>query len=144
MPKGLLIAVVAMLLVSCSERAVDAVVVDAPRAEWLPNEALELCYNNCDTLGGYDLSVVARCGATNNTQALPLRVEVHSPSGVQFGSEVVLVPTERHKGGSFVELSTEWIRDARFMEMGDYHFFVTPSQPADGVWNVGVRLDRAE
>lgn len=142
MPKCWLITFVALVAVSCSERPVGAVVADTPRAEWC--DAVEVCYDSDDTLSLHNLAVVARCEAAHAKELLPLRVEVQSPSGVSYAGEVVLTPSARHTGGSFVELSADWIEDARFMELGDYHFWIAPSQPSKGVWSVGVRVDRIE
>lgn len=144
MPKCWLIIFVALVAVSCSERPVGAVVADTPRTEWTAEESAEMCYTNCDTLSLHNLAVVARCEAAHAKELLPLRVEVQSPSGVCYAGEVVLTPSARHTGGSFVELSADWIEEARFMELGDYHFWIAPSQPSKGVWSVGVRVDRIE
>lgn len=140
--RSLLIAVVALLSVSCSERPVGAAVADTPRAEWC--DAVEVCYHSGDTLSLVEVGFVARWEAAHAKELLPLRVEVQSPSGVCYAGEVVLTPSARHTGGSFVELSADWIEEARFMELGDYHFWIAPCQPTDGVWNVGVRVDRIE
>lgn len=142
MPKGWFIAIVALLAVACSERPVGAVVTDTPRTEWSAEEVAELCYTNNDTLSLHNLAVVARWEAAHAEEALPLRIEVQSPSGATFGGEVVLTPSDKHRGGSFVEFSAAWIEDACFVEVGDYRFLLTPCQPTDGVWNVGVRVDR--
>lgn len=142
MPKCWLITFVALVAVSCSERPVDAAVADTPRAGWC--DAVEVCYDSDDTLSLHNLAVVARWEAAHAKELLPLRVEVQSPSGVCYAGEVVLTPSARHTGGSFVELSADWIEEARFMELGDYRFLLTPFQPTDGVWNVGVRVDRIE
>ena len=142
MPKCWLITFVALVAVSCSERPVGAAVADTPRAEWC--DAVEVCYDSDDTLSLHNLAVVARCEAAHAKELLPLRVEVQSPSGVSYAGEVVLTPSARHTGGSFVELSADWIEEARFMELGDYHFWIAPSQPSKGVWSVGVRVDRIE
>ncbi len=139
-----LIAIVALLAVACSERPVGAVAADTPRTEWSAEEAVELCYTNNDTLSLHNLAVVARWEAAHAEKALPLRIEVQSPSGATFGGDVVLTPSDKHRGGSFVEFSAAWIEDARFVELGDYHFWIAPSQPTDGVWNVGVKVDRIE
>ena len=139
-----LIAIVALLAVACSERPVGAVAADTPRTEWSAEEVAELCYTNSDTLSHYNLAVVARWEAAHSGEVLPLRIEVQSPSGATFGGEVVLTPSDKHRGGSFVEFSAAWIEDARFVESGDYHFWIAPCQPARGVWSIGVRLDGAE
>lgn len=140
--RSLLIAVVALLSVACSERPVGAAVADTPRAGWC--DAVEVCYHSSDTLSLVAVGFVARWEAAHAEEALPLRIEVQSPSGANYAGEVVLTPSARHTGGSFVELSADWIEDARFMELGDYRFLLTPCQPTDGVWNVGVRADRIE
>ncbi|MBQ8272435.1 MAG: hypothetical protein IJZ09_05480 [Tidjanibacter sp.] len=142
MPKCWLITFVALVAVSCSERPVGAAVADTPRAEWC--DAVEVCYDSDDTLSLHNLAVVARCEAAHAKELLPLRVEVQSPSGANYAGEVVLTPSARHTGGSFVEFSADWIEDACFGEVGDYRFLLTPCQPTDGVWNVGVRVDRIE
>lgn len=140
MTKGWLIGVVALLAVGCSERYVGAAVADTPIAEWSAEEDVVLHYTNSDTLSLYNLSVVARRKASFSKEVLPMTVEVQTPSGVRYGGEVVLVPTHRHLGGSFVELAAEWVEDALLAEEGDYLFTVAPCRPTDGVWNVGIRL----
>lgn len=142
MLRRLAIAAVACMTISCGVKPIGAVVADTPRAEWHEGESVELCYSNSDTLGIYNLGVVARQEAGSVASALPLRIAVQAPSGLCFEGAAVLSPTERHKGGSFVELSAGWIEGARLGEVGDYTFTLTPQQTTSGVWTAGVTVQR--
>ncbi len=140
--RSLFIVVIALLSVACGERPVGATVADTPRTGWC--NAVEVCYENSDTLSFHNLAVVVRCEAAHIQELLPLRIEAQSPSGVNYTGEVVLTPSDRHRGGSFVELSAGWIEGARLGEVGDYTFTLTPQQPTDGVWSAGVTINRIE
>lgn len=144
MLKGVLIAVVAMLTVACSERPVGAVVTDTPREVWHEGESVELSYDNRDTLSLFTLGVVARREVSYGGVALPLTVAVTAPSGLHFAGEVVLLPNDKHRGGSFVELRAAWISEARLGEEGTYRFRITPQSPLQGVWTVGVSVEQTE
>ncbi len=143
MLRRLAIAVVACVTLSCGVKPIGAIVVDTPRAEWHEGESVELRYYNSDTLNLYNLGVVARQEAGCVSSALSLRVVAQNPSGQCFESVVVLSPAERCKGGSFVELSAEWIEAALLGEVGDYTFTLTPQQTTSGVWTVGVTTEKS-
>ncbi len=141
---GLKSAVIAamLMLAACSERPVGAVVADTPRDVWHAGEEVELRYESCDTLSLYDLSIVVRREANRASEgSVSVRVQCTSPSGVDFESPVVILPEERHRGGSFAENLGEWIRGARFAEEGDYLFTITPTSDLQGVWSVGVKVE---
>ena len=134
------IVAVAMAVVACSERPVGAVIVDTPRSVWHTGESVEVRYDNSDTLALYNVGVVARQQTNDYSGAFPLRVVVTTPSGVVYGGEVILTPNGRNKGGSFVELSAEWVESARLGESGEYVFALAPQCDLSGVWNVGVQI----
>lgn len=140
MLRWLTIVVVACVSLSCSQKPVGAVVADTPRSAWNPEECVEVRYGNCDTLSLYEVTVVARRQASDGDGAVPLRVVATTPSGATFGGEVILAPRERHKGGSFVELSAEWIKEAQLGEIGEYVFALSPITELEGVWTVGVQI----
>lgn len=144
MLRWLTIVAVACVALSCSLKPIGAVVADTPRAEWLAGEGVELRYENDDTLNLRNVGVVARWEIGDANGELPLRVAAQSPSGVRYEGEVVLQPTERHKGGSFVEFSTEWIEGALLGESGEYVFTLSPATTVRGVWTVGVKIDSNE
>lgn len=134
------IVAVAMAVVACSERPVGAVIVDTPRSVWHTGESVEVRYDNSDTLALYNVGVVARQQTNDHSGAFPLRVAVTTPSGVVYGGEVILTPNGRNKGGSFVELSAEWVESAQLGESGEYVFVFVPQSDLVGVWNVGVQI----
>ena len=134
------IVAVAMVAVACSERPVGAVIVDTPRSVWHTGESVEVRYDNSDTLALYNVGVVARQQTNDHSGAFPLRVAVTTPSGVVYGGEVILTPNGRNKGGSFVELSAEWVESARLGESGEYVFVFVPQSDLSGVWNVGMQI----
>ena len=134
------IVAVAMAVVACSERPVGAVSVDTPRSVWHTGESVEVRYDNSDTLALYNVGVVARQQTNDHSGAIPLSVVVTTPSGVTYGGEVILTPNGRNKGGSFVELSAEWVESARLGERGEYVFVFVPQSDLVGVWNVGVQI----
>lgn len=138
--KSLLIAVVALLLGACTERPVGAAVTDTPRVGW--SDAVEVRYESGDTLSLFAVGFVVRQEAGHSEGVVPLRVVATAPSGVSVEGAVVLTPSDKHRGGSFVELSARWVEDARFGEVGDYRFSIAPQQPTDGVWSVGVRVEK--
>ncbi|MBR5830922.1 MAG: hypothetical protein IKY63_06640 [Tidjanibacter sp.] len=140
MRRWLAIVALAVLVGSCTERPVGAVVADTPRGRWHSGESIEVGYDNRDTLSLYDLAVVVRGQASSAQEAMPLRVRCTSPSGVSFESGVVILPEERHGGGSFAESEGAWIRDARLAEMGEYRFAFTPECDLAGVWSVGMKI----
>ena len=144
MLRWLTIVAVACVALSCSPKPIGAVVADTPRVEWQAGEQVELRYENGDTLNLKSVGVVARWEVGSAESVLPLRITAQSPSGVCYEGEVVLLPTERHKGGSFVEFSTEWIEDALLGESGDYLFTLSPTRTLGGVWTVGVKIDNNE
>ena len=130
----------AVLVGSCTERPVGAAVADTPRGKWHSGESVEVCYDNRDTLALYDLAVVVRGQASAAQEVMPLRVRCTSPSGVTFESGVVILPEERHGGGSFAESEGAWIQAARLAEMGEYRFVFTPERDLAGVWSVGMKI----
>lgn len=134
------IVAVAVVAVACSERPVGAVIVDTPRSVWHTGESVEVRYDNSDTLALYNVGVVARQQTNDHSGAFPLSVVVTTPSGVVYGGEVILTPNGRNKGGSFVELSAEWVESARLGESGEYVFALAPQCDLSGVWSVGVQI----
>ena len=144
MLRRLAIVAVACVALSCSPRPIGAVVADAPRAEWQVGEGVELRYEHGDTLNLRSVGVVARWEIGCAKRELPLRITAQSPLGVRYDGEVVLLPTERHKGGSFVEFATEWIDGALLGESGEYVFTLSPTATQRGVWTVGVKIENNE
>jgi hypothetical protein len=47
---------------------------------------------------------------------------------------------ERHSGGSYAESAGEWVESARFDQMGEYVFTLTPTKDLKGVWTAGVKI----
>lgn len=140
MRRLLLIMLIAFLATACAERPVGAVVVDTPRVLWGAGEGVSVAYECDDTTALYNVGVVLRREAAEAEEGVTLAVEVVSPSGVRFASPVVLPAVERHSGGSFAESSGEWVESARFGEMGEYIFTLTPTKDLKGVWTAGVKI----
>lgn len=134
-------ALVMVATVACSEQPIGAAVVDTPREEWSPEQRVELLYENVDTLGRYNLAVVARIENGRAENPLGMKVECLSPTGVAFESNVVLQATESSKGGSFVAYGAEWIFGAHLHETGTYRFTFSPTESCHGVWSVGVTFE---
>lgn len=137
--KGWWIAVaVVLLLAGCRVEPVGSIVVDTPRKGWC--EAVELRYDNADTLGVYTIGVVLSVENDLVAESVALRVGCTSPSGATTEGRLVLTAPERHSGGSFTELAAEWVSGARLPESGDYLFTLTPEKEQNGVWMAGVSL----
>ena len=134
------IMLIALLTTACVERPVGAVVVDTPRVMWGAGESVSVAYENGDTTQLYNVGVVLRREAAEADEGVTLEVEVVSPSGVRFSSPVVIPAVEHHSGGSFVEISGEWVESARLGEVGEYRFTLTPTKDLKGVWTVGVKI----
>lgn len=136
------IMLIALLATACVERPVGAVVVDTPRVVWGAGESVGVAYENGDTTALYNVGVVLRREAAEAVEGVALAVEVVSPSGVRFASPVVIPAVERHSGGSFAESSGEWVESARFGEVGEYLFTLTPTKDLKGVWTAGVKVEK--
>ncbi len=134
------IVLLAILATSCVEKPIGAVVVDTPRGMWHEGEGVSVVYENMDTTSLYNLGVVLRREAGEAEESVRLSVAAVSPSGVRFESEVVVPAVARHSGGSFAESAGEWVEDARFGEVGEYNFTLTPTKDLKGVWTAGVKI----
>ena len=138
------IMLLAILVTSCVEKPIGAVVVDTPRGVWSEGEGVSVAYENRDTTSLYNVGVVLRREAGEAEESVRLSVSAVSPSGVGFESVVVIPAVERHSGGSFAESAGEWVEDARFGEMGEYRFTLTPTKNLKGVWTAGVKAEKKE
>lgn len=138
MSRWWIVVAVVLLMVGCRVEPVGSIVADTPRKGW--GEAVELRYNNGDTLGMHTIGVVLSVENDLVAESVAIRVGCTAPSGTTTEGRLVLTAPERHSGGSFTELSAEWVSGARLAEMGDYIFRLTPEQEQDGVWMAGVNV----
>lgn len=128
-----------VLVVSCKEQHNGAVVADVSPGGWQVGESVELRYNNTDTLGLYDLWVVARAEVAREGQTVCIGVECMSPDSVVVAGEVVLEP-QVAKGGTLSEVRSLWVADAQLHKQGEYILRLknVGTESVEGLWTVGV------
>lgn len=137
----LLMAVVAMVFVwGCRVTPHGAVVADVNPKGWEPTEEVELLYENDDTVSLRTISIVARREVDKSAEPLGVCVSVCAPDSSEVKGAVVLVPQSDNRGGSFAEMETLWVQNAK-LQSGVYRFLVSPRQPSEGVWSVGVEIE---
>lgn len=127
------------MVVGCREQHNGAVVADIEQRLWQEGQSVELHYLNADTLGSYDLWVVARTEQAVANSPLHIGVECMSPDSAVVAGEVVLVPRAA-KGGSFCGARTLWVERARLSQLGHYSLRLknVGTEAVEGVWTVGV------
>ena len=134
-----LTVVAAVAMMGCRVTPHGAVVADVSPKGWEPSEAVELCYDNTDTLSARTVSIVARREFGKAEGPLELHVRVCAPDSAMVEAYVVL-PQRGDKGGSFEELRALWVEGAS-LQVGTYTFTIAPQKSTTGVWNVGIEIE---
>ncbi len=138
--KRLVLTVVATVaMMGCRVTPHGAVVADVSPKGWEPSEAVELCYDNADTLSVRTVSIVARREFGKAEGPLELHVRVYAPDSAMVEADVVL-PQRGDRGGSFEELRALWVEGAS-LQGGTYKFMIAPQKSTTGVWNVGIEIE---
>ncbi len=137
---GLLAVLVAVAMVGCRVVPHGAVVADVDPKGWDAEDEVELCFAATDTASLYTISVVARREFGKVAEPMRLQVKAMAPDSVEVNGVVVLPAEGGRRGGSFEEVRTLWVENAR-LAAGTYTFTLTPMQYVEGVWNVGVEIE---
>lgn len=139
MSKWLTVAILAILLCSCTQRGATFV-VDIDGSEW--GDPVEITYDNSDTVGLYSLHFMARYRAGEvETKSLPIVVTVAAPNGFYF---VDTVEFNLYSGAKHLDESSMLYRiDCSFEVAAEYIFRLTPQAGVDysGVVALGLNIE---
>ena len=138
-----LIMVAVVAVTGCKVVPHGAMVADVSPKGWEPEEVVTLRYDNADTTSLTSIHIVARRECGRDVEPLAVRLRVCAPDSAEV-NDVVLLPTRGEKGGgSFEEVDVLWVEKAR-LQAGEYTFYLSPQQPAKGLWSVGVEIENRE
>ncbi len=132
------VATLALVATGCTEKPVEATVVETPRKGW--SEVVEVKCSNSDTLSLKNIGVILRVENVAAERGVRIAVGCTSPAGVQFADTLVVMAEKRNSGGSFTDYGSEWIERARLSEQGEYLFTIAPVEPTFGVAMAGVTI----
>lgn len=136
-----LIVVAVVAMAGCKVIPHGAMVADVSPKGWEPEEIVALRYDNADTTSLTSIHLVARRECGQEVAPLAVRVRVCAPDSAEV-DDVVLLPTKgENGGGSFEEVEVLWVEKAQ-LQLGEYTFYLSPQEPAKGLWNVGVEIER--
>ena len=134
----ILIAIVALLMVSCAEQTyVDMTAVDPDC--W--DRAVSIFYENEDVESVHDLSVALRYN--NDFEADTLSVIVHTslPDAHQFREQVTLRLARKYSSTSVTASELLPYRASSLLnQKGCYIFTITPCRAVKGVESVGIGI----
>ena len=134
----ILIAIVALLMVSCAEQTyVDMTAVDPDCWDC----AVSIFYENEDVESLHDLSVALRYN--NNFEADTLSVVVHTslPDAHQFREQVTLRLARKYSSTSVTASELLPYRASALLnQKGCYIFTITPCRAVKGVESVGIGI----
>ena len=141
MIRGVVVALVALVMVACGSTGRSVEMHDAPNGSW--STAEDFHYENVDTLSKRDISVVVRYSGEDVAESVELTILTISPD-----SMVVAEPFTLHipQMGDVrpAEHSFPYRRNVVLSSTGDYLFRLKPKAAAVGISSVGIIISEPE
>lgn len=135
---------VLLLATLCSCLSPERVVVcDLPDAEW--REAVQLAYENSDTVALHEVRIVLRLDNDCREDSLTLHLATFTPDSLTGGEyHRLLLKGERGAAPLQRIVEVPYRRGVLLQRAGSYHFVLTPTRPIEGVEAVGLKITTEE
>lgn len=109
---------------------------------WFPSEPAEIMFENTDTAGLRNISILFVSNDDFEQRGQSFRIKVTSPDGRYYIEDFDLRPDpDRIRRGGFSELVVPYRDNAVLGLTGRYVFKITPLEELEGVAAVGIKIE---